>query len=340
MPTIRGENKIAILLTSLPRPAAESVLARLGPDRESRLRQLMDQVRTEFSPELVDDVLGELEDALLQASRNLPARPRLAADTLPDEDEYVPSTPPAGPRLLESDKPSATTTREGVSPAPGSLEDAIAELRSLDGDQLALALEGEHPRGVATVLSCLDPTRACAALMRLPPDLRKDVFSRLGQTTGGAGDVSLRIIRAIVAKCRAATETADKSDGGDKARMMADILKSMERAERLELMHALAERDDALAASVRESLYVFDDLAQMQGQAMQKLLAEIEPKTLAAALQNAPEDIVKNVMANLSKRARESLTEEMSFLDSISTAQIQQSRKVIVDVIQRMDQTG
>jgi flagellar motor switch protein FliG len=337
MPAVRGENKIAILLTSLPRPAAESVLARLGPERESRMRALMDQVRTEFSPDIVENVLGELEETLLHGPQNLPARPRLAGNTSADADEYLPSV--AGRPSHRSAETTGIALHEPLRDLPEG-DAAIAELRGLGSDRLVVALEGEHPRGVATVLSCLDAPQACETLMRLPPEIRKEVFSRLGQTAAGTGDVSMRIIQAVVAKSRAAAEVSTESSDDDKAQKMADILKTMERSERLNLLGALAERDEGLAAAVRDRLYVFEDLAQIKPQSMQKLLAEIDPKTLAAALQNAAEDIVENVMSNMSKRARESLTEEMSFLDGTTAAQIQQARKSIVDVVQQMDQTG
>jgi flagellar motor switch protein FliG len=201
-------------------------------------------------------------------------------------------------------------------------------------------LQGEHPRGVATVLSCLDPSRAGETLMRLPPEVRKEVFPRLKPTAGQLNDLALRIVRAVVAKSRAAAAAPEQPDGDDKAQMMADMLRSMDRNDRSDLMNALTERDEALAAAVRERLYVFDDLGAIEGQSMQKLLAEIDAKTLAVALQNAPEIIFDKVMTNLSKRARESLKEEMSFLEATPAVQVQQARKSVVDVIQRMDLAG
>jgi flagellar motor switch protein FliG len=283
----------------------------------------------------MDKVLREFEQALLQASRGDATRlPRLAPGTAADSDGF--DSQSAGDS-------SANAARPDKSHKPGesaAIADPVAELRLIDSDRLAAALEGEHPRGVATVLSCLDAAKACETLKRLPPEVRKDVFPRLGQAAGGTNDLAIRIAYAIVVKCRAAADEPAQASGEDKAQMMADMLKSMERVDRMDLLKVLEEQDGALAAAVREKLYVFEDLLVIEGRSMQKLLSEIDSKTLAVALKDAAENIAEKVMGNLSKRARETLTEEISFLSALPAAQVQQAQKAVVEVIQRMDQAG
>ena len=60
---------------------------------------------------------------------------------------------------------------------------------------------------------------------------------------------------------------------------------------------------------------------------MQKLLAEIDAKTLSVALKGANEAINSKVMNNLSKRARETLGEEMEYLGMVPIAQVRKRRK-------------
>lgn len=343
MSTVPRENKIAVLLTSLPRSAADGVLTRFSPERSNRLRGLMERVRAGLSPDLIDEVLREFEELLSRAARDLAAtHPRLALDTVPDADTYVPGGAAGVSSARNGDDEKTTPVGAGDDSNPAqyapAVDDFVAELRLIDTSRLAAALQDEHPRGIATVLSCLEPAKACEALLILSPEIRKNVFTRLGQTTGGTDDVSLRIIRAVVLKSRAAAADPTQTGGDEKAQMMADMLKSMEREDRSELMNALVVQDEAMAAAVRERLYVFDDLANIEGPSMQKLLAQIDSKTLGIALQDAQENIIDNVMVNLSKRARESLTEEMSFLGTISPTQVQQARKAVVEVIQLMDQ--
>lgn len=342
MSILRGENKIAALLVSLPRSTAENLLSRLGQERGGRLRGVMDRVRSELSPDLIDEVLREFEELMQRATQPavLP-HPRLAVETVQAAEAYesvarIESDHGQNPNDPDAPASDGETVPEKSEESP--VHDVVAELRLIDTGRLAGVLQGEHPRGVATVLSCLEPSKACETLMHLEPEVRRSVFPRLGQAHGGGDDISLRIVRAVVAKSRAMTADPGGASGDNKAQMMAEMLKSMERADRTDLMAALAEQDDALAAAVRERLYVFEDLLHLEGQTMQKLLAEIDSKTLAIAMQDASETIIDNVMINLSKRARESLSEEMNFLGTISQAQVQQARKSVVEVIQRMDE--
>lgn len=347
MAALRGENKIAVVLSALPPGAADQVLQRLGPERGVRLRGLMEQVRIELSPTVINDVLREFEEALIEASRSMSnQRPRLAVspadDANPLEAEVTAEPSAAAPTLYLPEESSSPPPRSGSGrPVETlSIDGAIAELKTIEPDRLAGALQGEHPRGVATVLSCLEADQAREVMLNLPPEVRKDVFPRLGQATGAAGDVSLRILRAVIAKSRTVTVESTGAAGNEKAQMMAAMLRAMERNDRIELMNALSEQDEALAAAVRELLYVFDDLAAIDGSAMQKLLAEIDAKTLAFALHGAPNFIAEKVTKNLSKRARESLTEEMSFLGEITEDQVAEARKSVVEIIQRMDESG
>ena len=95
-----------------------------------------------------------------------------------------------------------------------------------------------------------------------------------------------------------------------------------------------------MVASVKEYLYSFDDLLVIEDRSMQKLLAEIDSKSLASALKGASDPIKDKVRSNLSKRARETLNEEMELLGTIPPTTIQQAQKAVVEVIQHLDQAG
>ena len=73
---------------------------------------------------------------------------------------------------------------------------------------------------------------------------------------------------------------------------------------------------------------------------MQKLLSEIDSKTLSVALKGASEDISTKVLNNLSKRAREGIQEEIELLGNVQASQVRQAQKTVVDVILRLDQAG
>jgi flagellar motor switch protein FliG len=118
------------------------------------------------------------------------------------------------------------------------------------------------------------------------------------------------------------------------------MLRLLDKPERMDILATLEQRDPETAAQVKDCLYQFEDLLLIADRSMQKLLSEIDSKSLAVALKGAPEEILAKVLNNLSKRARETLTEELEYLGAVPPGEIQQAQKVIVALIQRLDQAG
>ena len=180
-------------------------------------------------------------------------------------------------------------------------------------DRLALALSDEHPRTVALVLDQMDPDRAGEVLRRLHPEMRRVVSVQLGREVASTPTWST----ASSAPCwpsaarwprppRPRPATASSAWPRCCAGSTSPI--------GMEVLAALEQNDAQTAAQVKEFLYGFDDLLLIEDRSMQKLLAEIDSKSLASALKGAAEAIKDKVRNNLSKRARETLNEEMELL--------------------------
>jgi flagellar motor switch protein FliG len=118
------------------------------------------------------------------------------------------------------------------------------------------------------------------------------------------------------------------------------MLRCLANAERMEVLVAMEESDPETAGRVRELLYTFEDLLRVHDRSLQKILGEVDSKTLSVALKGANEAINEKLLANLSKRARESLKEEMEFVGIVPLAQVRQAQKMIVDVMLRLNQSG
>jgi flagellar motor switch protein FliG len=114
----------------------------------------------------------------------------------------------------------------------------------------------------------------------------------------------------------------------------------LEKTDRMELLTALEQEDPQTASGVKEYLYQFEDLLAIEDRSVQKLLAEIDSKNLALALKGAQQEIVDKVLSNLSKRARESLAEEMELSGTVPPRHIQEAQKVVLALFQRLDQAG
>jgi flagellar motor switch protein FliG len=341
-----GQEKAALLLSRLPQAEAEGVLAQLDPERGSRLRAQMQHFRQTPPPsDAVNQILDDL-DRLLREQAGVAAGPAPAAE---------PQAPPAaaapegGDEARPQEEPAAKEAAESLPDEEAIAADPLSALREMTGaepanaagnlDRLALALSDEHPRTVALVLDQMDADRAGEVLKRLHPEMRRAVSVQLGKDVAVSPDLIGRIVRTVLAKCRTLAE-APPAASGNRFKRMAEMMRRLDKPDRMEVLAALEQSDAQTAAQVKEFLYSFDDVLLIEDRSMQKLLAEIDSKSLASALKSASDEIKDKVRNNLSKRARETLNEEMELLGPLAPPAIQQAQKAVVEVIQRLDQAG
>jgi len=342
-----GQEKAALLLLRLPPAEADGVLARLDAERGDRLRAHMQRFQqAPPPPEVVDQLLNDLDRILREQASPAPPPPEppsadaeAPADAEPEGEEQAPPAEAPKPKhagdplpdetAIESDPLAALREMSGAGPAHGTA----------NVDRLASALSDEHPRTGALVLEQVDPERAGELLKRLHPEMRRQASVQLGKEVSVHPDLIIRIVRTVLAKCRKLAE-APPAATSNRFKRMAEMLRRLDKPDRMEVLAALEQNDPQAASQVKEFLYSFDDLLLIEDRSMQKLLAEIDSKSLASALKGASDPIKEKVRSNLSKRARETLNEEMELLGTLPPTTIQQAQRSVVEVIQRLDQAG
>ena len=338
-----GEEKAALLLARLPAPLAENVLARLAPEQGGRLRAQMQRFDKVQQPrDVVQQVLREFDDLLRIATREPGPSLRVYQEAAAQEKKapaVTKSDAPKPPDVAPARREERETPQNKVV-EPVALGDPLTALKQFSPDQLAAALQGEHTRTVSLVLNCLDAEPAGEVLKRLSPETRREASVHLGRATSGSVALLQRVAQAVVQKCQTLSASPQGQSGDARVKKMADMLRLLDKTDRTEVLTALEQHDSEIAAMVKDLLYQFEDLLAIEDRSMQKLLAEIESKELALALKGAPDAIKEKVLNNLSKRARDTLNEELEFLGFVPGSQIQEAQKRVTAVIQRLDQAG
>jgi len=322
MATRTGIEKAALVLFRLPADTAEKVLTELGPPRGDRLRQELEKLRQqEQPPGDLDDIVREFRNLLLQSNDPPPA---------PTPQQLAAYRPPSDTDL---DLPEESSL-------PALPSDPVRALNVLPPELLATVLQDEQAHTISLVLNALDSEKAGEVLRQLTPEMRRDVSVRLSRLTSSPPELLARVARALVDKARPLAGRRSDASGDARYEKMANMLRCLEKDERMEVLAALEENEPDMAVRIKSLLYQFEDLLRIHDRSMQKLLSEIDSKTLSVALKGANQEISEKVLKNLSKRARETLTEEMEFLGMVPIAQVREAQKALVDLIQRLDQAG
>lgn len=374
--TMDRERQTLELLQLLGDDVAESVLTRLHPERADKLRSgLKADARRPSTMRRQREVLDEFEcffQFAMKAQHGEPAeswttdasgaRPfgRSAAtgdseirnhsresagpassQPIPAAPELLPPVHPAdSPALSETEFPAASPEQERLmatqsASRPSHTGDPLLDLQTLSSHQLSQALASEQSRTSAILLSNLPPQMAGDVLSRLKPEYQNAVMKELTKEQHAPAVLVERIARATFA--RALQLPAEAPDIRDHADRVADVLRSVPKVVRRKMLAAIEEQDPELAKSLLTRIYRFEDVAGLGKTVIQRILGEVDSTNLTTALYGAPQEISDAIFVNLSKRARQTIEEEMQFMTNVAESRILQARMSIAEIMARID---
>ncbi|MCA9012253.1 MAG: hypothetical protein KDB01_21015 [Planctomycetaceae bacterium] len=360
------ERQTLELLQLLGDDVAEVVLSRLQPEQAAMLRTGMqsDQVRRSTigrQRAVLDEFDCFFQFALKALPRNdhaaggesesSPSRSAQKAMSESEhavgEDQQETQTGKNASEIIdESDLPDgsqpeaasdSSNPKNAEKPVPPPVLTGIPllDLQTLSAHQLATALSSEQPRTCAILLSSLSGKFAGDILSLLKAEHQKLVMKELTKEQHAPEVLIDRIARATLT--RAQQLPADPPDTRDHADRVAELLRSVPKAGRREMLAVIEEQDPDLAKSLLTRIYRFDDIASLGKTVVQRVLGEIDSTNLTTALFGAAPEVTEAIFSNLSKRARQTIEEEMQFMSNMTESRIQQARDSIAEIIAKID---
>ncbi len=215
---------------------------------------------------------------------------------------------------------------------------AMQQIIDLDATSICNLLKEEQPQTVALVVSYLTAQKGSEVLKSLPESLQEQVIERLATLASTPIEVVETVGEVLSKKIGRKVTKALNQTGGIKA--AAATLNAMEKTIRLGILNKLDERVPDLVRSIRMKMFTFDDLATLDVKSLQKVLREVEAARLAIALSAANENLRQSLLGALSKRAAETVNDEISNLGKISLREIEQAQEGIVDVVRKLETDG
>ena len=214
-------------------------------------------------------------------------------------------------------------------------DNPLKDLETLSVHQIAQALGSEQSRTTAMLLSNLPAKLTGDILNLLKLDYQKLVMKELTKEQHAPAILVDRIARATFLRAR--QFSAEPPDTRNHADRVAEVLRSVPKAGRRNMLAAIEEQDPDLAKSLLTRIYRFDDIAALNKSVVQRVLGEVDSTNLTTALFGADDSVKDAIFANLSKRARQTIEEELQFMTNVSETRIQQARDAIAEVIAKID---
>jgi flagellar motor switch protein FliG len=224
-----------------------------------------------------------------------------------------------------------------VGPSGSSLE-VIKDISEMEGRQIFNLIKNEQSQTIAFVLSYLEGPKASEIFIMLPPDLREDVIERLGTIESTSLDLVAKIVRNLGKHFDSKVRPTFHHSGG--VRAVAGLLNGIDKEMSKGLLARLEERNAHLGSAIRRKMFSFEDLVRLQAADLQRVLREVDSADLATAMKSASETLREKIYASISKRAAESLRDEISMLGPVRLKDVETAQDTIIQAVRRLEEEG
>ena len=213
----------------------------------------------------------------------------------------------------------------------------FSDLVYIPADDLVNVLKGEHPQTIALILSYLPQEKAAEILSVLPEEIKADVGIRILKIGQVQDDIIRELDEALTKDLSKVGVTTRKFDGVDK---LADILNEVDgKTEEYVLAH-IEKEDGDLAEKIRQKMFVFEDLLQVDDKSFREVLQNIDNEGLVKALKTASEELKEKIFSNLSERAAEMLREDMEVQGPVRLKEVEEAQQNIMRTAKKLEADG
>jgi len=210
--------------------------------------------------------------------------------------------------------------------------------RKTDPSQLLNFIQNEHPQTIALVMAYLHPDQSAIILSALPAEKQVEVARRIAMMDRTSPEV-IREVERVLEKKLSSLVTQDFTVAGG-LESIVEVLNRVDRNTEKTIMDVFEKQDPELAEEVKKRMFVFEDIIMLDDRSVQRVLREIEAKDLGLALKGSSEDVNNKIYKNMSKRAAETLKEDIEFMGPVRLRDVEESQQRIVNVIRRLEDAG
>lgn len=218
-----------------------------------------------------------------------------------------------------------------------SADTPFRDLAYLPADKLFNMIKGEHPQTIALILSYLPHEKSAEILNLLPEENKADIALRI-VTIGQVQDELIREVdeamKNDISRIGSATR---KFDGVE---ILANILNEVGADTEEGVLSHIEKEDSDLADRIRQKMFVFEDLLQVEDRAFREILQNVDNQGLAKALKTAPEELKQKIFNNLSERAADMLKEDMEIMGPIRLKEVEDAQQNILKITKKLEAEG
>ena len=210
-------------------------------------------------------------------------------------------------------------------------------LDKIKPQQLADFIVKEHPQTIALILAHMDSSSAAETLSFFSDELRSEVVIRMANL----GDISPSVIKRVstVLEGKLESLTSYKVEVGG-PRAVAEVLNRLGQKASKSTIERIEQSDDKLATTIKELMFTFEDIINLNATAIREILKNVDKKDLMVAFKGSSDGIKDKLLSNMSQRAAEAFKEEMQYLGAVRVKDVEEAQRRIVEVVQTLADQG
>jgi flagellar motor switch protein FliG len=314
---MKGAKKAALLLMSLGKEEAAKVMSHLDDKMIEEVILEMSKIRSVSKIEK-ESILAEFRETLME--------------------------------IKGESKGGIETAKEILSKSLGH-QKAEEILRKVDRKEISNEFEflndvepkvifsligSEAPQTIAITLAYLTPKVAADVMKLFPPEQRATVAYKLATTSKTQPEAVAQIARALK-KRYDSRDSSEYSEAGG-AQSLANILNFLDKEVEEGILKNLTEDSPEIANQVKEKLYVFEDILNLDAKEMRTLLGKIPNEILTFALRGAGDELKKHFFSSMSQNRASDIIEEMELRGKVTIREISQARTELLKIARRLEE--
>ena len=316
--SLTGAQKAAVFLLMMGEEYSAEVFQNLQPDQISILVSHMSRIR-----HVSQDDLKQVMEEFVYSIKN-------ADQLLVEGESFLRKV--EGSLSKEKAKAVYKELEKSTGGLPFSYFDAIGS------DMVVNVIKGEHPQTIALILAWVKPYMAAEILSRLPQRIQPDVAMRVAQI----GEVPVEVIQQVDQVLRKEVKSLGDSASRevDGVTALANILNEIETSSEEQILSWIEEKNGQMAEEIRELMFVFEDLIQVDDRGFREILKQVDKQELAVALRTASDELKEKIFSNMSERAVEMLREDMEVMGPVRISEVEKAQQNILRVARQLESEG
>lgn len=314
---LNGVQKAAVVMMSVEEDVASKIFSLMNEDEIKEISQTMASLG-QVEPDAVETLMEEFSNQLSEGT-----------GVMGD----LQSTQKLLTKVLGAER-VASLMEDMSGPAGRNTWD---KLNNVNEEMLSAFLKNEYPQTAALVLTKVRTAHAARILSILPQDFAIDVIQRMITIEPVKREVLSDIEQTLQTEFMSNISAHQETDSFG---MIAEIFNNFDRNTETKFMEMLDKNDPESATKIKELMFTFDDLINIEAAGIQALIRAADKDKLAIALKGASDKIRELFFSNMSERAAKLMKEDMEAKGPVRMRDVDHAQMEVVNKAKELAEKG